>query len=65
MGTAANGAVLQVSTGASLRGLQVVLPVDGLSDSSLYAEQYTVWHLTNAPTISGRITLTRSDMISF
>lgn len=65
VGTAANGAVLQVSTGAALRGLAVVLPVDGLSDASLYAEQYTVWHLANAPTIAARITLTRSDLINF
>jgi hypothetical protein len=65
VGTAANGAILFTSSGAALRGLQVVLPVDGLSADSLYIEQYTVFHLANAPTIGARITLTRSDLIQF
>lgn len=65
VGTAAHGAILFTSSSAALRGLQVVLPVDGSSAESLYIEQYVVFHLTNAPTISGRVTLTRSDLINF
>jgi len=48
-----------------LRGFQVIVPVDGASSSTTYAEQYTAWHLTNAPTISQAVTLTRIDMIKF
>ena len=48
-GTAANGAVANTATGASLRGMKVVVPVDGLSNEDLYAEQYVVYHLLNSP----------------
>lgn len=65
VGTAANGAVLFTSSAAALRGFQIILPVDGLSAESLYIEQYTVFHLANAPTIGGRVTLTRTDLITF
>ena len=46
VGTAAEGAVLHTTAGACMRGFKVVVPVDGLSSSTLYAEQYTVWHLS-------------------
>lgn len=65
VGTAANGAVLFTSSAAALRGFQIILPVDGLSAESLYIEQYTVFHLASAPTIGGRVTLTRTDLITF
>ena len=64
-GTAAHGAVLYTASGAALRGMKVVVPVDGLSAETLYAEQYTVWHLVNAPRVSAAITLSRTDMIGF
>ena len=64
-GTAAHGAVLNTASGAAFRGLKVVLPVDGLSAEDLYAEQYTVWHLLNAPRVSTQTTVTRTDMIVF
>lgn len=64
-GTASNGAVLYTASGAALRGYQVVVPVDLSSSATLYAEQATVWQLTQAPTISTRTTLTRSDLIKF
>jgi len=64
-GTAAHGAVLNTASGAAFRGLKVIIPVDGLSAETLYAEQYTVWHLLNAPRVSAQTTLTRSDMITF
>ena len=64
-GISANGAVLNTSSAAALRGLQVYVPVDLMSATLTYAEQYTAWHLANAPGISARITLTRSDLIRF
>ena len=64
-GTAANGAVLYTGTGAALRGLKVVVPVDGLSSEDLYAEQLTVWQLAHGPGFGNLVTITRSDMIKF
>ena len=64
-GTAAEGAVLNTGAAAALRGWKVIVPVDGLSSSTTYAEQYTVWHLANAPRIGPQVTLTRSDLVSF
>jgi nicotinamidase-related amidase len=68
VGTLANGGVLHTASHAALRGFKVVVPVDGISspnETTLYTEQYTAWHLANAPLFAGRMTLTRSDMIKF
>ena len=65
IGTAAEGAILHTATGAALRGYNVVVPVDGFSSSNVYAEQYTAWHLVNAPGTKKRTTLTRMGIISF
>ena len=65
IGTAAEGAVVHTAAGAALRGYDVVVPVDRISSSTVYAEQYTAWHLVNAPGIKKRTTLTRMDLISF
>ena len=65
VGTTAEGAVLHTVTGAAMRGLQVIVPVDGMSAGTMYAEQYTAWHLVNAPGSRRRTTLTRFDMIEF
>ncbi len=62
-GTAAEGAVLHTATAAAVRGFDVVVPVDGMSSSEMYAEQYTAWHLVNAPGSRRRTRLTRTDMI--
>jgi nicotinamidase-related amidase len=64
VGTAAHGAVLHTATGAALRGFRVVVPVDGMSAGDPYAEQYTSWHLANAPGTRRHTTLTRIDLIS-
>ena len=64
-GTSAHGAVLYTASGAALRGIKVIVPVDGMSAESLYPEQYTVWNLANAPRISIQVTLSRTDMIKF
>jgi len=64
-GTAAHGAVLATASGAALRGMKVVVPVDGLSAETLYPEQYTIWHLMNAPRVGAQVTITRSDLIAY
>ncbi len=62
-GTSAHGAVLHTATAAALRGLQVIVPVDCISASEPYAEQYTTWHLANAPGSRRNVLLSRSDMV--
>jgi nicotinamidase-related amidase len=64
-GTAANGAVLYTGSGAAMRGMKVIVPVDGLSAKDLYAEQLTVWQLPHGPGFGKQVTLTRSDMIKY
>jgi len=64
VGSAAHGAVLFTGTEAAKRGFQVIVPVEGMSDSP-YTEQYTAWHLVNNPSYGRQVTLTRIDMIKF
>ena len=64
IGTAAQGAVLYTASGASLRDMKVIVPIDGMSDTP-YSEQYTAWHLVNAPVVSRNVTLTKFDMLKF
>ena len=64
-GTASEGAVLDTATDAALGGMNVIVPVDGMSSTELYAEQYVAWHLTHAPGVAPRVTLTAIDMIKF
>ena len=65
MGTAAHGAVLYTASAAALRGMKVIVPVDGMSANTTYPEQYTAWHLVNAPVVSANVTLTKLDLIKF
>ena len=65
VGTAAEGAVLHTATAAAMRSFDVIVPVDGLSSATLYAEQYVCWHLVNAPGSRRRMTLTKIDLIAF
>jgi len=64
-GTASNGAVLFTASGAAFRGMNVVVPVDGMSAVEPYADKSTVFMFMNAPTVAAKATLTRSDMIKF
>jgi nicotinamidase-related amidase len=64
-GTAAHGAVLYTASAAALRGMRVVVPVDAMSSEPAYPEQYTAWHLANAPVVGARTTLTELGMIKF
>jgi nicotinamidase-related amidase len=63
VGTATHGAVLYTASGAALRGMQVIVAVDGISAESLYAEQSATWILVNAPRISANMTLTKIELI--
>jgi len=65
VGTASHGAILYTASGAALRGIQVIVPVDGMSAENIYAEQYVAWHLLNAPRISALVTLTKIDLIGY
>lgn len=62
-GTAANGAVLYTASGAAFRGMQVIVPVDGISAETTYAEQYVAWNMLNAPRVSQKAVLTKIALI--
>jgi nicotinamidase-related amidase len=64
-GTAAHGAVLYTASGAALRGMKIIVPVDGMSAENTYAEQYVAWHLANAPRVSNQVTITKIEWINF
>jgi len=65
VGTAAHGAVLYTASGAALRGMNVIVPVDGLSAESLFPELYTIWNLANAPRVSTKTVITRIELIKY
>jgi len=64
-GTASEGAVLNTAAYAALKGMNVILPVDGMSSADPYAEQYVAWHFANAPGVSAKTVLTTIDQIKF
>lgn len=65
-GTAAHGAVLYTGSAAALRGLKVIVPVDGMSSEDLFYEQATAWLLAKGTGgIGPKVTLTKVDLIKF
>ena len=64
-GTASNGAVLFTAAGAAFRGMNVIVPVDGMSAVDPYADLSTAYTFLNAPSLSAKTTLTKADMIKF
>jgi nicotinamidase-related amidase len=64
-GTAAEGAVLDTATDAALQGMKIVVPVDGMSSTDLYAEQYVAWHFVHAPGVSAKTILIEVSQIKF
>ena len=64
-GTAAEGAVLNTASDAAFHGLSVVLPVDGMSSSELYAEQYVAWDMSHAPWVGPKTVLTTLEDLKF
>src|SRR5262245_55194653 len=65
VGQAAQGAVITTGSEAAQRGFKVIVAVDGIAAQDDYYEQYTVWHLGNAPLLANRVTLTSTDLIKF
>jgi nicotinamidase-related amidase len=65
VGTASNGAVLYTASGAAFRGMNVIIPVDGMSAVDPVAEYSTVIEFQTAPQVSAKTTLTKSGMIKF
>jgi nicotinamidase-related amidase len=64
-GTASNGAVLFTAAGAAFRGMNVIVPVDGMSAVDPSADLSTAYTFLNAPSLSAKTTLTKADMIKF
>ena len=73
VGTASNGAVLYTTFGATVRGYTTVIAEDGISATD-FATFVTRWQVLNQPGIDnpenrplepGRVTLSRSDLITF
>jgi nicotinamidase-related amidase len=65
VGTTAEGAVLYTASAAALRGYNVIVPVEGSTAASTWAEAVTAWTLANAPGVSAKTTLTKVDMIAY
>ncbi len=65
VGTAAQGAVLYTGSQAAFRGFKVIVPVDGATSESLFAEQAVAWLFAKAPGVSQQTTLTSLAMIKF
>lgn len=64
-GTSSYGAVIFTASEAAVRGFSVVVPVDGMSSSQPFGDKATAWILANLPGAADKVTLTRSDMITF
>src|SRR5690242_4745430 len=65
VGTSSNGAVLFTAAGAVFRGMNVVIPIDGMSSADPIAEYATVLDFQTAPQVSNRTTLTTTDQVKF
>lgn len=65
VGTASNGAVLFTAAGAAFRGMDVVVPVDGMSSVDALAEYATVLDFQTAPLLSNKTKLTTTDQVKF
>ena len=65
VGTSANGAVLYTASGAALRGMDVIVPVDGMSSAKRYSDLTTAFTFIDAPSVSKKTTLTTIDMVTF
>jgi nicotinamidase-related amidase len=64
-GTGSNGGAFYAISGAAVRGMKVIVPLDVVSDANTYMEQYVAYHFTTVPLIADNVTLTKVDMIKF
>jgi nicotinamidase-related amidase len=65
VGSATNGAVLFTAASSFFHGYNVVVPVDGVSASSPYADQSAIFQFVGAPVMGGKVHLTRSTMLKW
>ena len=65
VGSATNGAVLFTAASAFFHGYNVVVPVDGVSASSPYADQSAIFQFVGAPVMGGKVHLTRTGMLKW
>jgi|SRR5579862_134553 len=65
VGTAAHGAVMYTASDAAFHGLNVIVPVDGMSAENAFIEQYVAYNFTSAPGAAAKTTLTSIDMLKF
>ena len=74
VGTAANGAIMYTAFAANLRGYTVAVAVDGISAELDATKRFVQWQLVNqpgfmnaenAPLARERVTLTRTDLITY
>jgi nicotinamidase-related amidase len=65
VGTSAHGAILHTAAGAAARKFETIVPVDAISSTYPYEEQYTAWHLINSPGTRKRVILTKANLIQF
>ena len=65
VGTTAEGAVLYTGSMAAFLGYKVIVPVDGSTAGTTYAEQAVAWELANSPGVGAATTLTSFDKISW
>jgi nicotinamidase-related amidase len=65
VGTAAHGAVLYTASAAAMRGMKVIVPVDGVSADAPYIERCVAWHMANVPVIGPAFALTTIDQMTF
>jgi len=55
----------RAGSGSAMHGLNVIVPVDGMCSAEAFAEQYVARHMTHAPRVSSKVTLTRTGMTKF
>ncbi len=74
VGTAANGAIMYTAFAANVRGYTVAVAVDGISAGDGVTEAFAAWQLLNQPGFTNvdneplaaeRVTLTRTDLVTF
>ncbi len=65
VGTAGHGAMMFTPAGAAQRGYDAVVVLDAVGAESDFIRLSNAWLLMNAPLISRRVTLTRSDLVSY
>ena len=64
-GTGAHTSVLYTGAAASLRGYDVVVPIDVIASDQAYQEQYTLLNLTTTARVMTKVTLTTTQNLKF